>query len=268
MKKPLLFIIIKFIVSSSVCVGSDTFELLSKTENALPERARYLGAIAERRSSSMARKIESFDLLQQNFNKTWVEDLRSIETVAPSDNAKAIFFKAAQILSRKDYIDFLMMTCRLVENGKISKQQLKWGLFPAEKHLREMWIENPPSGSLKNLASEASLIFADDKGMRDFLDKVVSGQVAIGSIGKDEKSLSATPRNFQKPPADVKRPDRRPSESPAVEMLMPNERAPNSFTVGSLMQRIGKGGSLTFAGITGIIIAAILIWRWKSKSTS
>ena len=47
----------------------DGSELLSKTEKAVPERARYLGAIAERRSSSMAAKIESFDLLQRKFKK-------------------------------------------------------------------------------------------------------------------------------------------------------------------------------------------------------
>lgn len=268
MKKPLLFLIIKFIVSSSVCVGSDTFELLSKTENALPERARYLGAIAERRSSSMARKIESFDLLQQNFKKTWVEDLRSIDTVAPSDNTKAIFFKAAQILPRKDYIDFLMMTCQFVENGKISKQQLKWGLFPAEKHLREMWIENPPSAPLKDLAHQASLIFADDKNMKGFLDKVVSGQVAIDSIGKDEKSLSATPTASKKPPAEVQRSDRQLSESPAAGTPMPNERTFDSSAAGSFVQKIGEGRILTFVGIIGIIIAGILIWRWNSKSTT
>ena len=258
---------IGLIGTSLDCISSETFELLSKTENALPERARYLGAIAERRSSSMAKKIESFDLLQKNFEKAWTEDLRSIDTVAPSDNKKAIFFKAAQILPRKDYIDFLMMTCQLVDNGKISKQQLKWGLFPSEKHLREMWIENPPSAPLKDLAHQASLIFADDQGMKDFLEKVVSGQVAIDGIGKDEKSLSATPEASQKPPAEVQRPDRRPLEPPAVKTPTPNERTCDSSAAGSFVQKIGENTILTFAGIIGIIIAAMLFWHWRSKTS-
>ena len=256
---------IVLIVASLVCVGSDTFELLSKTENALPERARHLDAIAERRASSMAKKIESFNLLQQNFKKTWAVDLNSIETVAPSDNTKAIFFKAAQILSREDYIDFLMVTCRFVEGGKISKQQLKWGLFPAEKHLREMWIENPPSLSLKELAHRAGLILANDDGMKRFLDGVISGEVAIDNIGKDENSLSATPIASETRPSDTQRPDRRPSDTPDDVTRLSIAKTPNSSIVRSFVQRIDEGSSLKFAGIIGIIIAAILIWRQKSK---
>lgn len=246
---------------------SETAILLNKIEAAFPEDYRNAVSIVERRSSAMAQKIESFDLLQKNFEKAWTEDLRSIDTVAPSDNTKAIFFKAAQILPRKDYINFLMTTCQLVQNGKISKQQLKWGLFPSEKHLREMWIENPPSVPLKDLAHQASLIFADDEGMKDFLDKVVSGQVAIDGIGKDEKSLSATPEASQKPPAAVQRPDRQPSESPAVKTPTPNERTRDSSAAGSFVQKIGEGTILTFAGIIGIIIAAMLFWHWRSKTS-
>lgn len=253
------------IVTSLVSAGSDTFELLSKTENALPERVRYLGAIAERRASSMAQKIESFDLLQQGFKKTWAEDLNSIETVAPSDNTKAIFFKAAQILSQEDYRNFLMATCPLVESGKISKEQLKWGLFPGEKHLREMWIENPPSSSLKDLAYQASLIFADDEGMKVFLDRVFSGQLGIDSVGKDEKSLSATPLAYQKRPAEAQRPERRPLESPVVGTPLPNERILDSSAAGSFVHKIGGVRILTFVGIIGFIIMIALIWRLKSK---
>lgn len=256
------------IVTHLACAGSDTFELLSKTENAFPEHSRYLGAIAERRSSSMAKKIESFDLLQKNFKKTWKEDLNSIETVAPSDNTKAIFFKAAQILSREDYRNFLMATCPLVESGKISKQQLKWGLFPAEKHLREMWIENPPSSSLKDLACQASLIFADDEGMKVFLDRVFSGQLGIDSVGRDEKSLSATPLAYQKRPTEAQRPERRPLESPVVGTPLPNKKNLDSSVARSFVHKIGGVKILTFTGIIGVIIMIALIWRSKSKFIS
>lgn len=262
MKKKFILIMIGLIVIKTDCIGSDTFELLSKTENALPERARYLGAIVERRSSSMAKKIESFNLLQQNFKQTWAEDLNSIETVAPSDNTKAIFFKAAEILSRKDYADFLMMTCRLVKSGEISKQQLKWGLFPAEKHLREMWIENPPNNSLKDLAYQASLIFADDKGMKDFLDGVISGQVAIDSIGKDEKSLSATPTAYKQ------QPDKKASEATSTVMRKPNAKPPDTSAIESITLKVSKSGKVTFIGIIGVIVTGLLIWHWKSKSNS
>ena len=68
--------------------------------------------------------------------------------------------------------------------------------------------------------------------------------------------------------AEPQRPLRRPSESAFEVTSKPNEKKPDSSAVGSLVQRIGKGGSLTFAGIIGIIIAAILISFWKSKSAS
>jgi hypothetical protein len=69
-------------------------------------------------------------------------------------------------------------------------------------------------------------------------------------------------------PAEPQRPHRRPSESAVEVTSKPNEKNPDSSAVGSLVQRIGKGGSLTFAGIIGIFIIAILIWRKKSKSAS
>ena len=131
-----------------------------------------------------------------------------------------------------------------------------------------MWIEHPPSDSLKDLAHRASSIFAEDKGIKDFLEKVISGQVAIDSIGKDEKAQSATPLAFQKPPTEVKKSDGNASEFLSTGTLIPHERTLDSSATGSFMQKIGEGRILTFALIIGIIISIILIWRWKSKSTS
>lgn len=74
------------------------------------------------------------------------------------------------------------------------------------------------------------------------------------------------PYQGKAPPAESQRPDRRPSEFRALETPIPNEKISDSSTLGLLVQKIGKGESLTIAGIIGIIIAAILIWRWKSKS--
>jgi hypothetical protein len=97
-------------------------------------------------------------------------------------------------------------------------------------------------------------------------------------FAEDNKSDTTIDRNTSKlleitkpyqgkaPPAESQRPDRRPSESRAVETPISNEKIPGSSAVGLLVQKIGKGGSLAIAGTIGIILAAILIWRWKSKS--
>ncbi len=70
-----------------------------------------------------------------------------------------------------------------------------------------------------------------------------------------------------KPSTEEKRSERRPSKSPIAEARIPDEKTPDSLT-GSWVKKIAKDGSLIFAGFIGIIIAAILIWRWNSKSTS
>ena len=264
--KFLLFIVAHVFVVSLADAKDVLSDLLAETIQQLPEHLRSPEAIVEKRVSSLAR-FDSFSKIEVLVNSSWERDLPKIAEFAGSESEKIIYFKAAQKLSRRDYIRFLTAATPLVANGSISKQQFKWGAFPEAKHLREMWMENPPGDSLKNLAYQAGLIFPDDKNMKDFFDKVIAGQVAIDSIGKDEKSLSATPTTSQKTHAEVQRPDKRPSESPAERTILPNTSLPNYSTVGSLMQRIGKAGSLTFAGIVGIIIAAILIWRWKSKST-
>ena len=129
--------------------------------------------------------------------------MNSIEKIAPSDNAKAIFFKAAQILPRKDYIDFLGVSCDLAKEGKLSKQQLKWALFPSEKHLREMWGVPEPSRELRVVAERGKIVFSDDPRMLEFFDGVISGKVAASAKKFHERYDGPSPE---------KRPVRRTSQ--------------------------------------------------------
>jgi hypothetical protein len=69
-----------------------------------------------------------------------------------------------------------------------------------------------------------------------------------------------------KPSTEKERPDRRLSESPANGTIMTNQKATDPFTIESLAGGIGKSWGLWLAGICGMIIAVMLIWRWKSKS--
>ena len=199
MKMKLIFCIIMCSSAAILANEHDALSsLLKETIQQLPERARSTESIVERRSTSFSR-IESFSKIEILITTSWERDLPEISEFAESESEKAIYFKAAQKLSRRDYLRFMTAAASLVANGSISKQHFKWGIFPEEKHLREMWIENPANGPLKNLAHQASLIFSDDKNMKDFFEKVVSGQLAIDSIGKGEKSLGATPLASQKP---------------------------------------------------------------------
>ncbi len=69
------------------------------------------------------------------------------------------------------------------------------------------------------------------------------------------------------PPAVDQRPDRRPLGSQAGLTTIHNNINPDSSAIGQLIQRIGKSKILTFLGIIGMLVSAILIWRWKSKPT-
>lgn len=74
--------------------------------------------------------------------------------------------------------------------------------------------------------------------------------------------------NPAKPSTERERPDRRPSESSANGTKTTDKEASDSSAIGSLTQRVGKSWGLWLTGICGMLIAGILIWRWRSKPTS
>ncbi len=91
----------------------------------------------------------------------------------------------------------------------------------------------------------------------------LAGELAA-AIEKREKVISpqAAERQLRRgaPPADSQT-----DHQDVQSMKLPSPEAKANETI---KQRIGKGEIITFVGIIGIIIAGILIWRWKSKSTT
>jgi hypothetical protein len=114
------------------------------------------------------------------------------------------------------------------------------------------------------------IILSNKIAVLDRLVKFAEDNKADTTIDRDAVKINELAKPFvgKTPPAEVQRPDRRPSRSTADAIRLPSEPTPNPSAVESLGQRIGKGGILAFAGTIGIIIAVILIWRCKSKSTS
>ena len=111
------------------------------------------------------------------------------------------------------------------------------------------------------------IILSNKTAVLNQLVKFADDNKADTTIHRDAVKINelANPYIGKIPPSQVHRVDRRSSLPSDDGTRMPKERTPDSSTVGSLVQRIGKGGSLTFAGIIGIFIIAILIWRQKSK---
>lgn len=130
---------------------------------------------------------------------------------------------------------------------KIAIQTLFWKLGRGNE--REKIILSNKTAVLEHLVQ-----FAEDNKSDTTIDRETS------------KLLELTKPYFGKtPPAEVQRPDRRPAGSPVEMTSETNRKNTYSSKVGLFLQRIGNGWGLTFAGMIGIIIAAILIWRKKSK---
>lgn len=110
--------------------------------------------------------------------------------------------------------------------------------------------------SNKTAMLEHLVQFAEDNKFDTTIDRETSKLLEI-----------TKPYQGKTPPPESQRPDRRSSESPVEATSKPYEKNPGSSTIGSFMQSVGKSGNLTFAAIIGMIVVAILIWRWKSKST-
>lgn len=149
-------------------------QLLIEVEKSIPKEWRYPEAIVEMRDFSL-RNINSFGQLQDIISNTWGIAVLSIEEIAPNDNEKVIFFKAAEVLPRAEYIQLLKKAADKVDQQTISLQQFKWAIFPSSKHLRDMWEENCIDPEIRLLAEHSKSIFTNDKSMLLFFGNIVSG---------------------------------------------------------------------------------------------
>lgn len=154
-------------------------ELIRTTKDAISEKYRDPALIVEMRSS--LKKIEAFGALQTAFSTSWKETLSAIGTVAPDDPSIAIYFKAAEVLPKREYVGFMLAAADGVTSGKISVQQFKWGLFPSEKHLRDMWNEDGLPPAIFDLARKAKTLLADEPETVQFFEGFLAGKVADGA---------------------------------------------------------------------------------------
>ena len=162
-------------------------DLVRTTRNAIPEKYRNPASIVEMRST--LKKIGAFVTLQTEFPTSWEETLGAIGTVAPDSPSIAIYFKAAEVLPKREYAGFMLAAADGVSSGEISIQQFKWGLFPAEKHLRDMWNENEKPPAMIDLARKAKTLLANEPESVRFFDDVLAGK---GTDGTDSPNLSSS----------------------------------------------------------------------------
>lgn len=241
-----IFVLVSLLRLSAMAQDSNMIrETLAKTERAIPENYRDSASIVEMRSS--LEKVESFTQLQSILKTSWRTNLPQINEFAANDTQKALYFKAAQILPREEYIAFMTAASDQATSGSISKQQFKWALFPSQKNLREMWTEDPPSESLQQLARKAKIILGDDAGQFKFFDHVLSGKVASDNRPpeepKFEKELTAKGATSA-PTATPSTSAKAPPQSSPIAQVEPPRSSPLPWIIGAILLLAVAGGIL------------------------
>lgn len=190
--------------------------LLEALEKTVPAAYRDPGALVEKSNWS---KEPDFRELQSLIARDWASHAPAISTVAPSNNAKTIYYKAAQVLDRSTYLKLIMATSDRMAAGELHPMQFKWVVYPQSKHLREIWHEDPPSIELKKVAARVREVMAGDPSTVRFMNEVISGQVAANHRDfHPEANPLPKPRPTQAAPSD--------STSTAIPPPAPASAAP------------------------------------------
>lgn len=174
----IFFLLVSWTLSFAESDIERTQELITSIENAIPARLRDPIGLVENESWT---RHPDFKKLQGLIAQDWEKQAAAISTIAPSDNAKTIYYKAAQVLDRGTYLEFIMATSDRMAASELHPMQFKWVVFPHQKHLRNIWVEDPPSDQLKKVAARVREVMTDDLGMVRFMNEVISGQVAANN---------------------------------------------------------------------------------------
>jgi hypothetical protein len=150
---------------------------LAAAENALPMRARDPGAVIERPTESLM-ELPGFKELRAEIPQHWRDHIGNLSTVAPTPVAQTIYFKAAQVLNQRDYLQLLVAACEPAKAGEVHPMQFRWIVSPYEKHLRKMWEEDPPSEELKVAAAKVREVVGADSNMGKLMTRIIAGEMA------------------------------------------------------------------------------------------
>jgi hypothetical protein len=147
-------------------------DLLTRIEDRIPEGYRDAGAIIDNGNEKSPESLQLQSLVQKN----WPTVLENLHTLAPTDLDKAVLFVACQTMSSDSYLRFLNRAAELAQSNVISKQLLKWALFPADKHVRGVLDYNYDKPIVKDILRKVKALYVDDPNMIAFCNNVLSGQ--------------------------------------------------------------------------------------------
>ncbi len=171
--------------------------LLMQVEKSIPENYRYPDSIIE---GGKWRKSSEFSQLKTLVQESWAELLSDLATVAPSETDKTILFVAFQSLPSGSYLRFLDKATVLAQTNVISRQLLKWALFPGDKNVRGVIDYNYESPVVQSILQKAKVLYADDPSMVQYCDAALSGQAKKSA----ETYLNDVPADARPGPAEQK----------------------------------------------------------------
>lgn len=189
-------------------------------------------------------KYEEFRVIQKHIKAHKEECLSCFEGAAQDPVDMALFFKAAEVLPREEYISFVTASADLAESGAISKQQYKWALWPFSKHLRDLWAEDPVSEPLRQLALRAKTVMAEDASFCAFLDRILSRKLA--PTGAPRRTIP--PLDDGSTPLDITKSRIPSSQETQAASINPDRSSPSLWT--------------WFLGSILVLFALAAIW-WK-----
>lgn len=256
MKKFILFLFTFSFILLNANADTNVSDLLQSNLEAFPKRYRIPAAIVEK-SFSNIRDNPDYLELEKHVRKNWPDDLKNLNTIAPSEVLITLYLKAAQGMPRDEYVKFGLALVPLVEEGAVPLQQFNWFLLPNSKQLREIWVDYPLDQNRETLAKEASKIFVDDEIKRQFFEDAISGEVASRHKAFVKDYYGDAPQGAR----DAKHPRNLPITDEPSKSAKPDESntsGPDVNDPSTLRWFIG--------GMVLLGILALLFKVWKGRS--
>ncbi len=172
--------------------------LLEAVENNIPEPYRSPVAAVEIKHS--LNDGEAFQQLETEIISSWREILPILGDMDINETKKALFFKATQVLPLENYLEMSTLAMDRWEAGDISRMQAMWILFPAEKHLRDMWTMDDPPESLVNLAHKVANIYPDKSKDKVFFVEFLHKHSPSIVDGAEEQASGSDQKTFRQSP--------------------------------------------------------------------
>jgi hypothetical protein len=219
-----------------------------------PLTIRFREEFSERNSVERSWMLQLFTNYQKGARVT-DQDLNRIWRI----------YEGAHNLRVGDKLYAFSLICGLEDISKWQKEFDSLALSEDPKYVKTaidavMW-------KLERGTEREKIILSNKTAVLDRLVKFAEDNKSDTTIHRDAVKINELRKPYigMTSPAEAQRPARRFSVSSADETPIPDERTSDSSELGSFVQRVGRERILMFAGIIGICIIVILIWRKKLK---